>query len=321
MNTQEIYQHIGELMWSLMKDEATQIKYQFMLYDYCQSFSIDWLNNEGVEKGFWIDFDDPNPIESVENKLRDLIEYLQNLCKSTPNNFNQGVIVLNCEMVFKMDFAYVPEYDMDMNVYLRGISELNEHEIEEYYISLEKWQESIKKYKDNPIIARFNIEPNIKLNVDKKGNFINNIVYPKEINIDENQNPYVVFGEVIKLLLPEDAEYLYYHVSYYGNAVASQFYYQTETGETIFLQDEKLLNGYNKTKALKIIDNALQKIHQQDQENNDMWNKAMISLGKSGAISLNKSFEIENMGNVDIEAGFGELDSGVKGFFKRFGLL
>lgn len=321
MNTQEIYQHIGELMWSIMKDEAIQIKYQFMLYSRCQCFSLNWLDNQGCKKGFWIDFNDPNPVESVENKLRDLIEYLQKLCKSTPNNFNQGIIALNHERVLKMDFANIPDDDMDTNLYLRGISELNEHEIEEYYISLEEWQESVKKYKDNPIIARFNIEPNIKLNVDKKGNFINNIVYPKEINIDENQNPYVVFGEVIKLLFPENAEYLYYHVSYYGNAVASQFYYQTETGETIFLQDEKLLNGYNKSKALKLIDNALNIIRQQDQENDNIWNKAVILAGKNGAISLNKSFEIENMGNVDIETGFGELDSGVKGFFKRFGLL
>lgn len=321
MNAQEIYQQIGELMWSLMKNEANQIKCRFMLYDYCQSFAIDWLDNQGVEKGFWIDFDDPNPIDEVENKLRDLIECLQNLYKPNTDCFNQGIITLNREMVLNMSFANIPDDDMDMSLYLRGISELSKKEIEEYYISVEDWQASIRKYKDNPVIERFNTEPNIQLNADKKGNFINNVVYPKEIDIDESQNPHDILNKVMQLLFPENAECLCYKVYYLGNASAFQFYYQTKTGETIFLQEEKMLNGYNQSKALKFIDNALNVIRQQDQENSDIWNEVVILVEKNGAISLNKSFNIENMGDVDIEAGFGELDPEIKGFFKRFGFI
>ena len=52
MNNQEKYQKIGELLWSIMAEEATILFCTGMIYLDLNSYSFSWLTQDGKNKSF-----------------------------------------------------------------------------------------------------------------------------------------------------------------------------------------------------------------------------------------------------------------------------
>ncbi|MDH3000465.1 hypothetical protein A1D23_01135 [Chelonobacter oris] len=55
------------------------------------------------------------------------------------------MVTLYSNSEFKFNFSYIPEEDSWGNLYLRGISDLKEEELDEYYIPKEIWLDRVAR--------------------------------------------------------------------------------------------------------------------------------------------------------------------------------
>ena len=139
MKDQEIYQKIGELLWSIMAEEATIIFCTGMIYLDLNSYSFRWLTQDGKSKSF--DFD-KMPSE-IGDKIISLMEELRELEIFT-EKWTHFKISLTEEGKIDFTFAYIPKDDYWPGLYMKGVSELNEDELDTYNIPLEDWKEYVK---------------------------------------------------------------------------------------------------------------------------------------------------------------------------------
>ena len=144
MNEQEIYQKIGELLWSIMAEEATIIFCTGMIYLDLNSYSFRWLTQDGKNKSF--DFD-KMPGE-IGDKIISLMEELRELEIFT-EKWTHFKISLTEEGKIDFTFAYIPKDDYWPGLYMKGVSELNEDELDTYNIPLEDWEECVKLKEQN----------------------------------------------------------------------------------------------------------------------------------------------------------------------------
>lgn len=144
MNDQEIYQKIGELLWSIMAEEATIIFCTGMIYLDLNSYSFRWLTQDGKNKSF--DFD-KMPGE-IGDKIISLMEELRELEIFT-EKWTHFKISLTEEGKIDFTFAYIPKDDYWPGLYMKGVSELNEDELDTYNIPLEDWEECVKLKEQN----------------------------------------------------------------------------------------------------------------------------------------------------------------------------
>ncbi|KAF1024596.1 MAG: hypothetical protein GAK29_02444 [Acinetobacter bereziniae] len=146
MNEQEIYQKIGELLWSIMAEEATIIFCTGMIYNDSNSYSFRWLTQEGKNKSF--DFD-KMPGE-IGDKIISLMEELRSLDMFI-EKWSHFKISLTEEGKIDFEFAYIPEEDSWVSIYMRGISDLSEKELDRDYsqISKDLWRERVKLKEQN----------------------------------------------------------------------------------------------------------------------------------------------------------------------------
>lgn len=144
MKDQEIYQKIGELLWSIMAEEATIIFCTGMIYLDLNSYSFRWLTQDGKNKSF--DFD-KMPGE-IGDKIISLMEELRELEIFT-EKWTHFKISLTEEGKIDFAFAYIPKDDYWPGLFMKGVSELNEEELDTYNIPLQDWEECMKLKEQN----------------------------------------------------------------------------------------------------------------------------------------------------------------------------
>ena len=114
-----------------------------MIYLDLNSYSFRWLTQDG-KKSF--DFD-KMPGE-IGDKIISLMEELRELEIFT-EKWTHFKISLNEEGEIDFAFAYIPKDDHGPNLFMRGVSDLQEHELDEYNIPFDEWGKRIKVKEKN----------------------------------------------------------------------------------------------------------------------------------------------------------------------------
>ena len=141
MSEQEIYQKIGELLWSIMPKEAKMIFCEGYIYPDINSCGFEWLTQNGKQDSF--DFDKV-PVE-IGSQIISLAEDLRSLDMFV-EKWTHFKISLTEEGKIDFAFAYIPEEDSWVSLYMRGISDLTEEEWEIDYSQIPKdlWEERVR---------------------------------------------------------------------------------------------------------------------------------------------------------------------------------
>ena len=141
MKEQEIYQKIGELLWSIMPDEAVRIDFIGSIYPEHYSGGAEWVVANGDIHYFPLG-QRPDEIEG------EIINLMKQLRATLSQEWTQYKFSLFDNIEFNIKFAYVPDEDSWPMLYLRGVSDLEENEIKEYGIPREIWEERVKAKKE-----------------------------------------------------------------------------------------------------------------------------------------------------------------------------
>lgn len=140
---QIIYQKIGELLWSIMPFEAIKIVFSAQLYKNKTQAGSRWFDKNNIKYSFYQGWD--NPVQHIDNEIIDLLLNLQKLPLFHKDPWTQCQVTLDEKGGFKIKFAYIPEEDSWNGLYMRGISNLTESELDDlYYIPKEIWQERVR---------------------------------------------------------------------------------------------------------------------------------------------------------------------------------
>ena len=132
---QVIYQRLGELLWSVMSPEDSNIIFRGQVYSDYQDFQL------------LSDIDQiPRYIEIPTNlffDLRELVEDLKKCSVFSKEPWNHFKGFLNEEGSFKIEFAYIPEENSWVGLYMKSVSDLDQSELDEYNIPLEEWERCV----------------------------------------------------------------------------------------------------------------------------------------------------------------------------------
>jgi len=146
MNEQEIYQKIGELLWSIMPEEALEIYFIGDIYPEHYSGGAEWLLKNGNLETFSFG----ERAYEIENKICGLMAELRSL-EMFKDKWTNYKVSLTEEGKFNAEFAYIPEEDHWPSLSMRGISDLSEEELDRNYpqIPKELWKERVKLKEQN----------------------------------------------------------------------------------------------------------------------------------------------------------------------------
>lgn len=139
IDDQIIYQKIGELLWSVMSPKDNNIVFRGRIYSEHQDFQLLCETNEG-----------PNYVEMTNDLFFDLQKLMEDLKQCLIFNkepWTQFKIVLNEDGNFKIDFAYISEEDSWPGLYMRSVSDLDQTELDEYYIPMKEWERCVSSKK------------------------------------------------------------------------------------------------------------------------------------------------------------------------------
>ena len=141
MNDQEIYQKIGELLWSVMPNEAVEIHFIGCIYSDYSAGGTEWLTAKDTIDSFEMG---KRPY-LIEDQLMDHILNLNSLdiFKEKWTHFR---FKLTDQGRFNAEFGYIPREDSWVNLYMKGISDLSEEELDKDYpyIPKELWEERVR---------------------------------------------------------------------------------------------------------------------------------------------------------------------------------
>lgn len=140
MKDQEIYQKIGELLWSIMPEDSIEIYFTGDIYPEHYSGGAKWLLRNGKIDTF--SFENHNAYE-IENKISLLMKELRSL-DLFPEKWTHYKLTLAEDGKFNAEFAYIPEEDHWPTLYMRRVSDLNKEELDQYYIPLDEWEKRVK---------------------------------------------------------------------------------------------------------------------------------------------------------------------------------
>lgn len=127
-----------------MAEEATILFCTGMIYLDLNSYSFRWLTQDGKNKSF--DFD-KMPGE-IGDKIISLMDELRELEIFT-EKWTHFKISLTEEGKIDFAFAYIPKDDYWPGLFMKGVSELNEEELDTYNIPLQDWEECMKLKEQN----------------------------------------------------------------------------------------------------------------------------------------------------------------------------
>ncbi|MDV8157999.1 immunity protein YezG family protein [Acinetobacter bereziniae] len=141
MKDQEIYRKIGELLWSIMPQEADIIYFIGKIYPEHQ----EWITRFMLKNGGLSTFDFGKEPSNIEMQISELVNGLKEL-DLFKEKWTHYKISLTDNGKFNIDFAYILEEDNWPNLFMKGIGELTEEEWEKDYsqIPRELWEERVK---------------------------------------------------------------------------------------------------------------------------------------------------------------------------------
>ncbi|MCH2001564.1 immunity protein YezG family protein [Acinetobacter seifertii] len=138
MKDQEIYQKLGELLLSIMNENAHTIFCEGYIYSDAKSYSFEWV--ESNNRIGWFDFD-AIPHE-VGDEIINLMEKL-NSSEIFKENWTHFKIFLTEEGKFNIDFVYILQDDRWPGLYMKAVSDLKEEELDEYNIPRDEWEKRV----------------------------------------------------------------------------------------------------------------------------------------------------------------------------------
>ncbi|MFW1649767.1 immunity protein YezG family protein [Acinetobacter nosocomialis] len=144
MKDQEIYQKLGELLWSIMNENAHIIFCEGYIYSDAKSYSFEWI--ESNNRIGWFDFD-TIPHE-IGDEIINLMEKL-NSSEIFKEKWTHFKISLTEEGKFNIEFAYIPEDDRWPGLYMKAVSDLKEEELDEYNIPRDEWEKRVMLKEQN----------------------------------------------------------------------------------------------------------------------------------------------------------------------------
>lgn len=139
MKDQEIYQKLGELLWSIMNENVQIFFCEGYIYSDATSYSFEWVESNG--RIGWFDFD-AVPHE-IGDEIINLMEKL-NSSEIFKEKWTHFKISLSEEGKFNIEFAYISEDDRWPGLYMKAVSDLKEDELDKYNIPLGEWEKRIK---------------------------------------------------------------------------------------------------------------------------------------------------------------------------------
>lgn len=139
MNDQKIYQRIGELLWSIMPEDALEIYYIGCIYPDYSAGGAEWLTKENKIVSFGMG---ERPYD-IESQIDDLIVELR-LLDIFKEKWTHFKITLTNDGIFNTEFGYIPREDSWVNLYMKAVSDLRESELDEYNIPYEEWEKRVE---------------------------------------------------------------------------------------------------------------------------------------------------------------------------------
>ncbi|WP_336033314.1 hypothetical protein [Acinetobacter bereziniae] len=127
-----------------MAKEAKTIFCEGYIYPDTNSCGFEWLTKNGKKYSF--DFD--KVLVEIGNKIILLMEDLRSMEMFT-EKWTHFKISLTEEGKIDFAFAYIPKDDYWPGLFMKGISELNEDELDTHNIPLEDWKECVKLKEQN----------------------------------------------------------------------------------------------------------------------------------------------------------------------------
>ena len=138
-NDQIIYTELGRILWSIMEEDDYLITLTGQLYPEYQDFQL--FSQDQLER-------EVKYIEITSELFIQLIQLMEELQKSPiflSEKWTQFQAAIDNNGKFKIEFAYIDEQDSWANLYMKGISDLNEYEAENvYHIPKEIWEERLR---------------------------------------------------------------------------------------------------------------------------------------------------------------------------------
>lgn len=130
---------ISDILWSIFPENATKINYYAQIYDEHSSFTLDFIvNNEIKYFGFG-----ETPSDAIN--ILDILESYKNSrdYKILEEKWTHCCISLDKDRKLDVIYLDIDESDSWPGLYMKGVSDLNEHEIKKFYIPKEIWDEKI----------------------------------------------------------------------------------------------------------------------------------------------------------------------------------
>jgi hypothetical protein len=146
MNDQKLYQRIGELLWSIMPEDALEIYYIGCIYPDYSAGGAEWLTKENKIVSFEMG---QRPYE-VESQIDDLIVELRSL-DVFKEKWTHFKFTLTDNGGFNTEFGYIPREDSWVNLYMKPVSDLKQEELDEYNIPLDEWEKRVTLKKQNKL--------------------------------------------------------------------------------------------------------------------------------------------------------------------------
>lgn len=282
MNKQkDIYQKFGQVLWSVMPSNETSILFRGAIYDTFTQFGC---RRELINGDTQLLDDIP------QEKLNEMLSLLQTLQAET--NWTHCLIRLDITGKMTGHFIYIPEEDSWPNLVMKGISDLNEQEMDDECVPTELWEERVRLHQTvlpSNKESAFTIE--IQFDTQDWQKEHTETIQIKPIAIDTTQGHYDVLSQVLKLLFPENAKMFYCDFQVHQGVTMIGLSYKNSTDTMTDIETNAILNGYSVSEAIKILDKYLYEIHQYDQSQNDDWDRALIQISDKGQIFFQTEFD------------------------------
>ncbi|QIM62823.1 hypothetical protein A1D29_05700 [Pasteurellaceae bacterium Orientalotternb1] len=135
------YIEIAKTIWSIMPSEAKEYVVQCEIFPNTESCKLFWNTSKGIKKEYSMErFPD-----EVATKLIVLFRELNEIMSLDSNLWSHCQFTLMESGDFKIQFVYIEEEDSWNMLYMRGISDLREDELDEYCIPKEIWLDRVAR--------------------------------------------------------------------------------------------------------------------------------------------------------------------------------
>jgi len=140
-NEQDILNNIGKILWAIFPEEAEYIIFEGQLYDQHQGSTVTYERIDGSI--YWNE--EAPPYEYI-SEIFELLKKFRSSKLFSKEDFTHVKIRLSNEMKITTKFAYISEDDNWPGLYMRGVSDLKQGEIKQFYIPQEAWEERVANF-------------------------------------------------------------------------------------------------------------------------------------------------------------------------------